>query len=149
MFQNEPTKAPTALEVAAGAKSLEDIVDEINHQHDRAIESVKQLACLCADAAALAEGNEDRFFSRLKFDRSKFNKFVQIGKCHHMWSPAIAPHLPSGYSSLYQVALLSDELSPEVGDGSNREGGISWGCLTTSLLHRRSDMPCRTITLSD
>jgi hypothetical protein len=27
------------------------------------------------------------------------------------------------------------ELSPEVGDGSNREGGISWGCLTTSLLH--------------
>ena len=26
------------------------------------------------------------------------------------------------------------ELSSEVGDGGNREGGISWGCLTTSLL---------------
>ncbi|MGE0290072.1 MAG: hypothetical protein AB7P16_27625 [Bradyrhizobium sp.] len=37
------------------------------------------------------------------------------------------------------------ELCAEVGDGGNREGGISWGCLTTSLLHRRSDMPCRTI----
>jgi hypothetical protein len=40
------------------------------------------------------------------------------------------------------------ELSPEVGDGSNREGGISWGCLTPPLLHRRRDMPCPTITCS-
>src|ERR1700682_4386998 len=40
------------------------------------------------------------------------------------------------------------ELWPEVGDGGNREGGISWGCLTTSLLHRRSDMPCPKITSS-
>src|SRR5947208_16917807 len=40
------------------------------------------------------------------------------------------------------------ELSPKVGDGGNREGGISWGCLTPPLLHRRSDMPCPTITSS-
>jgi hypothetical protein len=40
------------------------------------------------------------------------------------------------------------ELSLKVGDGGNREGGISWGCLTPPLLHRRSDMPCPTITLS-
>src|ERR1700681_5037007 len=39
-----------------------------------------------------------------------------------------------------------EELSPKVGDGGNREGGISWGCLTPPLLHRRSDMPCPTIT---
>ena len=38
------------------------------------------------------------------------------------------------------------ELSPKVGDGGNRKGGISWGCLTPPLLHRRSDMPCPTIT---
>ena len=25
----------------------------------------------------------------------------------------------------------------------NREGGISWGCLTPPLLHQRSDMPCQ------
>src|SRR5229473_4809573 len=37
------------------------------------------------------------------------------------------------------------ELSPKVGDGGNREGGISWGCLTPPLLHQRSDMPCPTI----
>src|ERR1700720_4187483 len=36
----------------------------------------------------------------------------------------------------------NEELSPKVGDGGNREGGISWGCLTPPLLHRRSDMPC-------
>src|SRR6266436_2270463 len=34
------------------------------------------------------------------------------------------------------------ELSLKVGDGGNRKGGISWGCLTPPLLHRRSDMPC-------
>jgi hypothetical protein len=27
------------------------------------------------------------------------------------------------------------ELSPKVGDGRNRKGGISWGCLTPPLLH--------------
>jgi hypothetical protein len=40
------------------------------------------------------------------------------------------------------------ELSSKVGDGGNRKGGISWGCLTPPLLHRRSDMPCPTITSS-
>jgi hypothetical protein len=40
------------------------------------------------------------------------------------------------------------ELSPKVGDGGNREGGISWGCLTPPLLHQRSDMPCPRITSS-
>ena len=40
------------------------------------------------------------------------------------------------------------ELSLKVGDGGNREGGISWGCLTPPLLHRRSDMPCPKITSS-
>ncbi|MHC2286581.1 AI-2E family transporter [Bradyrhizobium barranii] len=43
-------------------------------------------------------------------------------------------------------AQLCNELSLKVGDGGNREGGISWGCLTPPLLHRRSDMPCPTIT---
>src|SRR6202165_2323399 len=45
-------------------------------------------------------------------------------------------------------SLKQIELSPKVGDGGNREGGISWGCLTPPLLHRRSDMPCPTITSS-
>jgi len=34
------------------------------------------------------------------------------------------------------------ELRAKVGDGVNREGGISWGCSRPPLLHRRSDMPC-------
>ena len=46
------------------------------------------------------------------------------------------------------VFLISLELWPKVGDGANRKGGISWGCLTPPLLHRRSDMPCPTITSS-
>ena len=55
-----------------------------------------------------------------------------------------------GLSLLVQESLGRDpfELSPKVGDGGNREGGISWGCLTPPLLHRRSDMPCPTITSS-
>src|SRR5450432_3385809 len=60
----------------------------------------------------------------------------------------------AGYKATGQVTRerrknpfqLARELSPEVGDGGNRKGGISWGCLTPPLLHRRSDMPCPTIT---
>src|SRR5262249_22322660 len=33
------------------------------------------------------------------------------------------------------LAPLDLELSLKVGDGENRKGGISWGCLTTPLLH--------------
>src|ERR1700737_1089553 len=44
------------------------------------------------------------------------------------------------------TSRLLPELSPKVGDGGNRKGGISWGCLTPPLLHRRSDMPCPMIT---
>src|SRR5712675_33183 len=45
-------------------------------------------------------------------------------------------------------AMTNMELSLKVGDGGNRKGGISWGCLTPPLLHRRSDMPCPKITSS-
>src|SRR6266540_3159830 len=51
-------------------------------------------------------------------------------------------------SSHYWSRELQAELSLKVGDGGNREGGISWGCLTPPLLHRRSDMPCPKIALS-
>ena len=58
----------------------------------------------------------------------------------------------SPYMSPPQVTLSlrrhTVELSPKVGDGGNRKGGISWGCLTPPLLHRRSDMPCLKITSS-
>ena len=47
------------------------------------------------------------------------------------------------------VQACIKELSLKVGDGGNRKGGISWGCLTPPLLHRRSDMPCPTITSSN
>jgi hypothetical protein len=40
------------------------------------------------------------------------------------------------------------ELWPEFGDGLSGKGGISWGCSTPPLLHRRSDMPCPTIASS-
>src|SRR4051794_7341356 len=47
-----------------------------------------------------------------------------------------------------RLLLVTNELSPKVGDGGKRKGGIAWGCLTPPLLHRRSDMPCPTITSS-
>jgi len=55
-------------------------------------------------------------------------------------------HAFQAFVNTYQG--VSIELSPKVGDGGNRKGGISWGCLTPPLLHRRSDMPCPKITSS-
>ena len=54
----------------------------------------------------------------------------------------------SGIIGTEPVVRSPPELSLKVGDGGNREGGISWGCLTPPLLHRRSDMPCPKITSS-
>ena len=65
----------------------------------------------------------------------------------HLW----ADHYDSALANVFDLQdkiASSNELSPEVGDGVNREGGISWGCSTPPLLHRRSDMPCPTITSS-
>ena len=56
-------------------------------------------------------------------------------------SAVMAPELAVGRAA-------AAELSLKVGDGGNRKGGISWGCLTPPLLHRRSDMPCPKITSS-
>nr|WP_235782962.1 hypothetical protein [Bradyrhizobium murdochi] len=52
------------------------------------------------------------------------------------------------FAFTFGTGLLAPELSPKVGDGGNRKGGISWGCLTPPLLHRRSDMPYPRITSS-
>nr|WP_275948941.1 reverse transcriptase domain-containing protein [Bradyrhizobium quebecense] len=55
---------------------------------------------------------------------------------------------PRQVATSQRKELFCGELSLKVGDGGNREGGISWGCLTPPLLHRRSDMPCPKITSS-
>ena len=55
---------------------------------------------------------------------------------------------PMFWKTTHYSMFVSTELSPKVGDGGNRKGGISWGCLTPPLLHRRSDMPCLKITSS-
>jgi hypothetical protein len=49
--------------------------------------------------------------------------------CAVGWTSVPAPF--DRLSSVPQPA----ELSLKVGDGKNRKGGISWGCLTTPLLH--------------
>jgi len=64
--------------------------------------------------------------------------------CAHIRSLAARLHLVNQQIKQAQ----QNELSLKVGDGGNREGGISWGCLTPPLLHRRSDMPCPKITSS-
>jgi multidrug efflux pump subunit AcrB len=44
--------------------------------------------------------------------------------------------IPSaGVGALLILMAFHLELSLKVGDGNNRKGGISWGCLTTPLLH--------------
>jgi LysR family hydrogen peroxide-inducible transcriptional activator len=65
--------------------------------------------------------------------------------------PSLLPHLGTALPKLklyLREAPTPVELSPKVGDGGNRKGGISWGCLTPPLLHQRSDMPCPKITSS-
>ncbi len=65
------------------------------------------------------------------------------------YTPSLAAAGIAAHETGHALQDAVGELWPEVGDGGNREGGISWGCLTPPLLQRRSDMPCPTITSSD
>jgi hypothetical protein len=46
-----------------------------------------------------------------------------------------------GLVSVVTLGQARAELWPKVGDGMKGKGGVSWGCLTPPLLHRRSDTP--------
>src|ERR1700749_4952614 len=74
-----------------------------------------------------------------------------VGELHHRIKNILATVMAITSQSLRsaETTEAGRELSAKVGDGPNREGGISWGCLTPPLLHSRSDMPCPTITLSN
>jgi hypothetical protein len=63
---------------------------------------------------------------RLQADRVDY----QASACSSSSPRAIALIVPRDRSS-----YTGRELSLKVGDGKNRKGGISWGCLTTPLLH--------------
>jgi hypothetical protein len=41
-----------------------------------------------------------------------------------------------GLGPITKEAVKHAELSPKGGEGTNRAGGISWGCLTPPFLHR-------------
>jgi predicted HTH transcriptional regulator len=72
--------------------------------------------------------------------------FDKMLKYHDLHYPSEAED--SAPMGMTPVISNRSELSLKVGDGGNREGGISWGCLTPPLLHQRSDMPCPKITSS-
>src|SRR6266481_2010471 len=46
----------------------------------------------------------------------------------------LAPHSSASCLGVERSLPQGAELSLKVGDGKNRKGGISWGCLTTPLL---------------
>jgi hypothetical protein len=71
-----------------------------------------------------------------------------VDYCFDFLMELCSPHGAEIMDDLKRRDELPEELSLKVGDGGNREGGISWGCLTPPLLHQRSDMPCPKITSS-
>ena len=54
-----------------------------------------------------------------------------------------------GAAAALFTAGIAAELSPKVGEGVNRGRRHIVGVFEPPLLHRRSDMPCPTITLSN
>jgi CheY-like chemotaxis protein len=84
------------------------------------------------------------------FDVALLDVNLNGNDSHPVAEALSARGVPFVYSTGNTNRSLRDgyELSLKVGDGGNREGGISWGCLTPPLLHQRSDMPCPKITSS-
>jgi hypothetical protein len=102
---------------------------------------VSTIAAFNAAYFANVPGNFAEFFSLTDLIQTN------IPILQYFFSLALTYFL-AGLVISFVGATTGFELSLKVGDGGNREGGISWGCLTPPLLHRRSDMPCRKITSS-
>jgi tetratricopeptide (TPR) repeat protein len=114
--------------------------------------SLKAFRCALAERSvtkspldwAIVQHNIANALSELG-ERSGENLFLHDAVAAHRL--ALSAMTRENHAPQWAVAHRN-ELSPKVGDGGNRKGGISWGCLTPPLLHRRSDMPCPKVTSS-
>lgn len=89
--------------------SLSDIAAKINAKWRERADQTLEIAGLCAVAyAKLSRGHRKAFYGTLPFGRSRFAKFVSIGKGRLM-QPALRDRLPPHWSSLYLLAELNDE----------------------------------------
>jgi Domain of unknown function (DUF4328) len=108
--------------------------------------AITKAAASSAHAAPAASASSKSTWTKPGMAAAAALGFLLVARLFNNVSEPALNDAAAAQRCLQSVTIPREELSQKVGDGANREGGISWGCLTTSLLHQRSDMPCRTIT---
>src|SRR5260221_1272121 len=107
---------------------------------DQRLSFCVQLVRLFDDRLCPIEKIDQRLARRQRFLNLPKLCIAETGSVTNEVNEPVLQHSPP-CCWLYRWPISGLELSPKVGDGGNRKGGISWGCLTPPLLHRRSDMP--------
>lgn len=90
----------------------------INNSWRKTLDGVLETASLCAQSKGqLSLAEKDHLLTLLAFNASTFSKLAKIGEQERLMADGLRSQLPSGYSVLYEIALLSDrELDEALAD---------------------------------
>jgi len=85
-------------------------VRDINQNWRRGVDTFMNVGRLCAEAnARLTTAEKSELMPNLLFGEATFSKFVRIGTDTRLQTPEIQRLLPPHYTTMYAVALLTDE----------------------------------------
>lgn len=88
---------------------IDDFVIRIRDRWHRSIESILEVAELCATAMKTLMPHEyDLLRDRLPFGPNVFLKLAKVGTCKRFEDPAVRDGLPASYSTLYELTILND-----------------------------------------
>jgi hypothetical protein len=84
---------------------------------ERGVEAVMAIARLCAEASAddrltptqKRELIVEPLIAKLRFGKSAFSKYVQIGNDERLCAPEVLTLLPPHYTTVYEVTLLQED----------------------------------------
>jgi hypothetical protein len=104
----KPTKRLKKRSAGEGSEVIDEFASRIAALWYRSTEAILETATACADAATrLNAGQKNMLLEKLPFGVSTFSKLVQIGANKRI--PKIIKRLPPSMSTIYEVALLSNE----------------------------------------
>jgi len=106
------------------------LATEINAEYRRVRENIELLCRLCAKANTWPAADKAQLRSLLDFDEAKFSKLATAGANEHLWRDDVKPHLPTGFSLLYELA----KRTPAEIDDMIKKGVLHSRCTRATIL---------------
>lgn len=113
--------APVSQETLAVPlrKDLNYFADAIGRKFYETTDAVFEVADLCAEAMEkLGPSDRQRLVGLVRFSKGTISKMVRISQDERLRTDTVRKHLPSNYTTLYEISHLSDaKLAAAIADG--------------------------------